>query len=114
METPAKQTVDKSSDRVRRMFGEIAGKYDFMNHLLSMNTDRYWRWRTVRKVPPVDDRPILDVCSGTGDLALAYFKAAKKRGFTCSVVAADFCPEMLAIGREKAAKANCSEEVVFH
>ena len=68
--------VDKSSDRVRRMFGQIAGRYDFLNHLLSLGIDRYWRWRTVRLVPPEGTLPILDVCTGTGDLALAYDRAA--------------------------------------
>ena len=69
-------TVDKSGPRVRRMFGEIAGRYDFLNHLLSLNVDRYWRWRTVRLVPPRPGTQILDVCTGTGDLALAYHEAA--------------------------------------
>ena len=64
--------VDKSSARVRRMFGEIAGRYDLMNHLLSMNVDRYWRWKTVRKLAPHKTDPILDVCTGTGDLAFAF------------------------------------------
>ena len=51
-------TVDKSGDRVKRMFGEIAPKYDLMNHVLSMNVDRYWRWRTVRLVQPKPAEPI--------------------------------------------------------
>ena len=49
--------VDKSEARVRRMFGEIAARYDFLNHLLSLGIDVYWRWRTVRKVPPAGDAP---------------------------------------------------------
>src|SRR6185436_9944896 len=69
--------VDKSSQRVRRMFGEIAGRYDFLNHLLSLNVDRYWRWRTVRKAPLAGEGLVLDVCCGTGDLTLAYARAAK-------------------------------------
>ena len=51
--------VDKSEDRVRRMFGEIAPHYDRMNHVLSLNIDRYWRSWTVRKLQPVAGEPIL-------------------------------------------------------
>ena len=81
------------AERVRRMFGQIAGRYDFLNHLLSLSIDRYWRWRTVRLVPPATGPlPILDVCTGTGDLALAYDRAA---GGQTPIVAADFCHEML-------------------
>lgn len=78
------------------MFGQIAGRYDFLNHLLSLNIDKYWRWRTVRKVPPTGEAPILDLCTGTGDLAIAYRKAGR-----APVVGADFCHEMLVIGRQK-------------
>jgi demethylmenaquinone methyltransferase/2-methoxy-6-polyprenyl-1,4-benzoquinol methylase len=85
------------------MFGEIAERYDFLNHLLSLGIDVYWRWCTVRQVPPVGDAPILDLCTGTGDLALAYYRAA--RGQT-RVVGADFCHPMLIIGQGKAAKAQ--------
>jgi demethylmenaquinone methyltransferase / 2-methoxy-6-polyprenyl-1,4-benzoquinol methylase len=102
--------VDKSSDRVRRMFGQIAGRYDFLNHLLSLNIDRYWRRRTVRLVPPKGELPILDVCTGTGDLALAYDRAARGR---TPIVAADFTHEMLTIGREKARKSGAAERITF-
>ena len=92
--------VDKSGKRVRRMFGAIAPRYDRMNHLLSMNVDRYWRWRTVRIVRPEGTDPILDICSGTGDLAFAFARKAHER---TPIVAADFCAEMLEIGRRKLA-----------
>src|SRR5262245_23251608 len=72
----AEQSVDKSDARVREMFGQIAGRYDFLNHLLSLNIDRYWRWRTVRAVPPRMGGRVLDLCTGTGDLAIAYHHAS--------------------------------------
>ena len=93
--------VDKSGDRIQKMFGEISGRYDFLNHFLSGDVDYYWRWRTVRKVRPQGDSPILDVCTGTGDLALAYWK---KAGGTTAVVGTDFTPEMLVIARQKIVK----------
>jgi len=92
------QTVDKSEDRVRRMFGEISGRYDLLNHLLSGGTDIYWRWRTVRKCSPEGNAPILDVCTGTGDLALAFWKRGRGQ---IEVVGADFTPEMLRIAERK-------------
>ena len=84
--------LDKRETRIRRMFGHIAPSYDLLNHLLSLNVDRYWRWRTTRLVPPEGTAPVLDLCTGTGDLALAYDRAA---GGRVSIVAADFCHEML-------------------
>src|SRR6476660_9314716 len=98
--------VDKSGDRVKRMFGEIAPKYDLRNHVLSMNVDRYWRWRTCRIVRPLPDQPILDLCTGTGDLAFAFHRYTRGKA---KIVGADFCPEMLEIGRKKAARAGLSE-----
>ena len=94
-------TVDKSNDRVQKMFGEIAPKYDRMNHLLSMNVDRYWRWLTVRKLAPNKTDPILDVCTGTGDLAFSFHKFTDGQ---VPVIGSDFCYEMLEVGREKVGK----------
>ena len=107
MTTP---TIDKSGERVRRMFGEIAPHYDRMNHLLSLNIDRYWRWRTVRTVAPKSGDRILDVCTGTGDLALAYHKATKG---DAEIVGADFCHEMLALGHQKGMKARAGDRLTF-
>jgi demethylmenaquinone methyltransferase/2-methoxy-6-polyprenyl-1,4-benzoquinol methylase len=92
------------------MFGRIAGRYDFLNHLLSLGIDHYWRWRTVRLVAPAGPLPILDVCTGTGDLALAYDRAA---GRQTQIIASDFCPEMLEIGRQKAAKIGADSRIEF-
>ena len=102
--------VDKREERIRRMFGAIAPTYDLLNHVLSLNTDRYWRWRTTRLVAPSGDGPILDLCTGTGDLAFAYFKAAKGR---VPVTGADFCAEMLELARAKAAKKRLAGKITF-
>ncbi|HOM19006.1 MAG TPA: bifunctional demethylmenaquinone methyltransferase/2-methoxy-6-polyprenyl-1,4-benzoquinol methylase UbiE [Thermoguttaceae bacterium] len=90
--------VDKSGERVREMFGQIAPRYDFLNHLLSLGVDHWWRRTAVRRAPPAPDRPILDICTGTADLALAYWRAG--RG-TAPVVGADFCRPMLQRAKEK-------------
>lgn len=94
-------SVDKSGDRVRRMFAEIAPRYDLLNHVLSLNTDRYWRWRTLRILGLKPGDPVLDVCTGTGDLALS---ASKRLGGSTEVVGTDFCAEMLDIARQKQSK----------
>lgn len=98
--------VDKSNERIREMFGEISPRYDFMNHFLSGGVDYYWRWRTVRAVPPRGTSPILDVCTGTGDLALAYWHRA--RG--AAVVGADFTRQMLELAQQKAALCRLSND----
>jgi demethylmenaquinone methyltransferase/2-methoxy-6-polyprenyl-1,4-benzoquinol methylase len=106
------ELLDKRETRIRTMFGNIAPRYDLLNHLLSMNIDRYWRWRTTRLVPPVLDpsAPILDVCTGTGDLALAYDRAAKRR---VPIVGSDFCLPMLLPARKKAEKSRASQRIRF-
>ena len=78
---------------VRGMFGRIAPRYDLLNHLLSLNIDRYWRARTVKRVSDVLARPgarVIDLCCGTGDLMLAL--QAHSRAV---VYGSDFCHSML-------------------
>lgn len=104
--------LDKREERIRGMFGAIAPRYDFLNHLLSLNIDRWWRHRTTQLVAPdpADPSPILDVCTGTGDLALAYDRAARGR---LKVVGTDFCRPMLVPARRKAGRAKAGERVTF-
>ena len=102
--------LDKREPRIRRMFGNIAPSYDVLNHLLSLNIDRFWRWRTTRLVPPVAGAPILDLCTGTGDLALAYDRAAAKQA---PVIGADFCHEMLVLAGRKTQRRGAAGRVRF-
>ena len=90
--------VDKSERRIRRMFGQIAPWYDILNHLLSCGIDIAWRRKTVRTVSPEGTSPILDVCTGTGDLAFGYWKQGRKR---IPVVGTDFTHQMLEIADRK-------------
>ncbi len=71
---------------VRGMFGRVAHRYDLANHLLSFNVDQLWRAHTVRRVRAILERPearVLDICCGTGDLALALERgsAGPRDGF---------------------------------
>ena len=99
----------KSSARVRQMFGEIAGRYDLLNHVLSLGIDLSWRRKTVRLVPPKPDGgPILDVCTGTGDLALAYWKASGRKA---RIVGTDFCHPMLVLANQKGRRAGAEKQI---
>lgn len=89
---------------VRKMFGDVAPRYDLLNHLLSLNIDKYWRSRTVDALQPILDRPdarVLDVCCGTGDLMLALRKRGKAK-----VLGSDFCHPMLTAAMHKGGPAS--------
>ncbi len=102
--------VDKSDRRVRAMFASIARRYDLLNHLLSLNIDRSWRRFTTKTVPPQPGVPVLDCCTGTADLALAYHAASAGKS---PIVGSDFCREMLVIGLEKLHKAGATSNVIL-
>jgi demethylmenaquinone methyltransferase/2-methoxy-6-polyprenyl-1,4-benzoquinol methylase len=102
--------VDKSGGRVRGMFAEIAPRYDLVNRLLSGGIDVLWRRTTVRRAPPPPaGGAMLDLCTGTGDLALAYARAA---GPGVRIVAGDFCRPMLDRGEQKSHRAGLAIEWV--
>ena len=110
IEEPVSSLLDKREVRIRRMFGHIAPSYDLLNHLLSLNIDHYWRWRTTKLVPPRGTAPILDLCTGTGDLALAYDRATCGRA---PIVGADFCHEMLVLALVKTSKQRAADRIRF-
>ena len=94
---------------VRAMFGRVAHRYDFLNHALSFNVDRYWRARTVRRLRDVLERTdsrVLDICCGSGDLTLALGRAAGGR-----VVGSDFCHPMLVEARRKIERRRSGAEL---
>ena len=90
--------VDKTGSRVREMFAQIAPRYDLMNHLLSLGIDILWRKRTVRELRLDGKLPILDCCTGTGDLALML---AQRMAGRVEVVGTDFCAPMLQLAKKK-------------
>ena len=102
--------LDKSDQRMRRMFASIARRYDLLNHLLSLNIDRSWRTFTTRVATPEPGTPVLDCCTGTADLALAYDRAA---GAQSRIVGIDFCREMLLQGIAKVQTANAGERITL-
>ncbi|MEM6689088.1 MAG: bifunctional demethylmenaquinone methyltransferase/2-methoxy-6-polyprenyl-1,4-benzoquinol methylase UbiE [Planctomycetota bacterium] len=102
--------VDKSGERVSEMFRQIAPRYDTMNHVLSGGVDFYWRWRAVRRMRPAGEgSPMLDVCTGTGDLALAMAQKFTDR----EVVGTDFCAAMLDLARDKRMKDDATKGIDF-
>jgi len=88
------EKLDKSPAIIGSMFSRIAARYDLLNRVLSFNADRRWRARAVEELNG-DSRRVLDLATGTGDLAIALSRAGKK------VVGADFCIDMLSGARRK-------------
>lgn len=96
--------VDKSPERIRRMFDAIASQYDWINQILSFGIHHSWRKRAARQIIQGQsvDGDILDVCCGTGDLSLALAKLQRKCGGGRINYGIDFSPEMIAIAERKA------------
>jgi len=89
--------VSVNPDVVRAMFGRIARRYDLANHLLSAGADIWWRRRAAKMVERWRPKHILDLASGSGDLALAI----QHRLPEATIIAADFSPEMLDVAKNK-------------
>ncbi|TRZ87023.1 MAG: bifunctional demethylmenaquinone methyltransferase/2-methoxy-6-polyprenyl-1,4-benzoquinol methylase UbiE [Methanosarcinales archaeon] len=86
----------QKKEYIQKMFAGISQRYDFLNSLLSLRRDKYWRRFAAEKLP---SGRILDVCSGTGDVAIEVSKRS-------DVIASDFCVEMLKLCVLKTIKRN--------
>ena len=93
------QLITRQSSEIRGMFGRIAHRYDLLNRLLSVGRDRAWRARLAHSVKEAGGGRVLDVCTGTGDVALALDGAG-------DVIATDFCLPMLRLAGLKAEAAG--------
>ena len=87
---------ESAARAVREMFTSIAPRYDLLNHVLSLNIDRLWWWRTASKFDNILRRPyarVLDLCCGTGDMTFALQRRAASE--TAQILGADFSHAML-------------------
>jgi demethylmenaquinone methyltransferase / 2-methoxy-6-polyprenyl-1,4-benzoquinol methylase len=98
---------DKSPDRIAGMFDAIAPRYDLLNHLLSAGLDRGWRNRAIDALGLAGDARVLDVCTGTADLAIATVSRAPG----ATVIGLDFAGEMLRRGLAKVRDASLDRRI---
>ena len=97
------------SVQIEQMFDEIAGQYDLLNNTLSFGIDKSWRRKGILALKTFAPRTILDIATGTGDLALVAYHLLKPEKIT----GVDISEKMMAIGREKVAKAGLSSVISF-
>jgi demethylmenaquinone methyltransferase/2-methoxy-6-polyprenyl-1,4-benzoquinol methylase len=102
--------LERDPERIAGMFSQVAPRYDLLNHLLSGGLDRSWRRTAVRAARPEGARRILDLATGTGDLA---FELARAPGFEGEVLGIDLSSEMVRRAREKASANGLDRRVQF-
>ena len=92
---------------IAAMFDRISPKYDRLNHLLSFNMDKVWRKRTAKEVTKVQPKTILDLATGTADLAIALAKQNPQ----AHIIGIDFSEKMLEIGKSKITQKGLEKQV---
>ena len=105
---PAVDPLDKAPSRIAGMFDAIAARYDLLNLLLSAGRDRYWRKRAIQSLALTGRERLLDVCTGTADIALGGARAVPG---AARVLGVDFAGEMLRHGLGKVAAAGLGARV---
>lgn len=95
-------------EQVADMFNNIAGKYDFLNHFLSLGIDKGWRKKAIAEIAKVKPQTILDVATGTADLAIAASKLRPEK-----ITGVDIANQMLEVGRKKIADIGLSNIITL-
>ncbi|MFM9945002.1 MAG: bifunctional demethylmenaquinone methyltransferase/2-methoxy-6-polyprenyl-1,4-benzoquinol methylase UbiE [Bacteroidia bacterium] len=101
---PDIQSAESKKTQVEHMFDSISPKYDFLNHTLSLGIDKIWRRKTIDKLKAINPKKILDVATGTGDLAIEALRLNPDQ-----IIGIDISEGMMAVGREKIKKAGISK-----
>ncbi|PRX57946.1 bifunctional demethylmenaquinone methyltransferase/2-methoxy-6-polyprenyl-1,4-benzoquinol methylase UbiE [Flagellimonas meridianipacifica] len=103
---PYKDSELGKKEQVRQMFDTISGNYDGLNRVISFGIDVKWRRKVVKLVGEKSPKAIMDIATGTGDLAIALANTGAKR-----VVGLDISPGMLEVGKEKVSKKNLENTI---
>ncbi len=101
---PYKGKSDTKKKQVAEMFDSISGKYDFLNHFLSLGIDIRWRKKAVKKLKDLQPKQILDIATGTGDFAIEALKLNPDK-----IIGIDISEGMLDVGRKKIKKRGFSK-----
>ena len=99
--------MDNEKQHIGQLFDRIAGTYDGLNHVLSLNIDKRWRRRAIRMLAPAEQ--VLDVAIGTADLTIEILRQGKAQ----HVTGIDLSHGMMAIGEQKVAKHGYAQQVQF-
>ncbi|HSH51710.1 MAG TPA: ubiquinone/menaquinone biosynthesis methyltransferase, partial [Bacteroidales bacterium] len=104
MTKPYKNQQTGKKEQVALMFDNIAPRYDFLNHFLSLGIDKIWRKKAIKYLSNIKENPVLlDIACGTGDLAIEALKLNPEK-----IIGFDISEEMLKIGRKKVEKKSVS------
>jgi len=104
---PFKDSAQTKKQQVEGMFDKIAFRYDFLNRFLSGGIDVYWRKQLIKELAPGKPQDILDVATGTGDVAIMAYKKLRP----CKIAGIDLSQGMLELGRKKIAKYSLQEHI---
>lgn len=96
-------------EQIAHMFNDIAGRYDFLNRFMSLGIDVGWRKKALRMLQPLQPKVILDVATGTGDVAILAARMLQPE----KIIGIDISEGMLAFGREKVEKAGLSGKITL-